>query len=755
MQILEFNVMNYRIAQEVSLTQCEQLNVLIGKNNSGKSTLLNAIHEFFAVLGKGSLVFLEDSHTTLLGDCHNRKHNTPISFELKGVVASSAIRNIAPSVRDTARRFGIDTTSQRLSFSISIRKIAYPYPFTYISSASFSNSLDVANRRPIFHVEPDLAIHMAEQLSDLQVFRSQIQVLELLKDRLTESQWDSLLYDCRIKDPLDSAQFADFVNLFPEANRSFLRNFLLASIRTRDYFPNLLSTIEHAIDERISKGRSLSSSIEDAPLQCVMSGSKEFLDLVTSLISIVANAKVHYLKDRRKPIGRSEAVQLIELKLNRDGARNVERLQRAVQEVLGVHLDAFLASGQLNDRQAELDVDEFLADLNGAGIREALRLILDVELTSPDVILLEEPEVHLHPSLETSLMQYIKSISRRCQVFMTTHSTNFIDMSEMRNVYLAKKLGSKCDVSLLSPDSVSEQVPVELGIKPSALFLYERIIFVEGVTDELILRTLAATLHRTFNPATTGFITMDGCRNLNYYANETTLRFLRKRNIELIFLIDMDERDASDIEKIRNTLAGNANLHVLKRRELENYLLAPRAICELVSEKIMSHNLEKQKQDPPNVEFIEKILDECAEELKLLTVSKRVTHRVQLEAINEMPKKLDTSTNDAEEAIRKYFSEKSSAFSRAAGDIDQKIKVCLAEVEGDWQTKKFEIVPGDELLDAVFSRCGVRFRKNRDGPRLAKKLEEKEIPDELRRLLFALCDSPRLSDSGGPEFLRR
>ncbi len=39
-------------------------------------------------------------------------------------------------------------------------------------------------------------------------------------------------------------------------------------------------------------------------------------------------------------------------------------------------------------------------EANGAGIREALRIILDLELERPAFALIEEPEVHLHPGLE-------------------------------------------------------------------------------------------------------------------------------------------------------------------------------------------------------------------------------------------------------------------------------------------------------------------------------------------------------------------
>ncbi|HKB42726.1 MAG TPA: AAA family ATPase, partial [Gemmataceae bacterium] len=127
--------------------------------------------------------------------------------------------------------------------------------------------------------------------------------------------------------------------------------------------------------------------------------------------------------------------------------------QNTVENLLGVQIDAFQSeadsrvvdpSGLQRSRRrpessAELDIDDFLADVNGSGIREALRIILDYEFERPQVLLVEEPELHLHPALETSMMRYLKGITSDCQVIITTHSTNFLDTAEMRNVYLVSK----------------------------------------------------------------------------------------------------------------------------------------------------------------------------------------------------------------------------------------------------------------------------------------------------------------------------
>jgi putative ATP-dependent endonuclease of OLD family len=85
--------------------------------------------------------------------------------------------------------------------------------------------------------------------------------------------------------------------------------------------------------------------------------------------------------------------------------------------------------------------------------------------------------------------------------------------------------------------------------------------------------------------------------------------------------------------------------------------------------------------------------------------------------------------------------------SRLADEIDRRIQ-SLVEIEilgeaerqhvdSTWE-KKLDIVPGDELLDCVCKTFGVRFKKRRDGARLAHLLEVTEISPELVDLLRRL-----------------
>jgi putative ATP-dependent endonuclease of the OLD family len=128
-------------------------------------------------------------------------------------------------------------------------------------------------------------------------------------------------------------------------------------------------------------------------------------------------------------------------------------------------------------------------------------------------------------------------------------------------------------------------IPRELGIRLSSVFMFDRLVFVEGDTDETILRELSALLGVNLSSANVGFIPIEGARNLAHYAADATLSFLTKRQVRMWFLLDRDEKDEIDIKKLAGRLGSRAKLVVLQRREIENYLLCPRAIAEFIGYK--------------------------------------------------------------------------------------------------------------------------------------------------------------------------
>ncbi len=156
----------------------------------------------------------------------------------------------------------------------------------------------------------------------------------------------------------------------------------------------------------------------------------------------------------------------------------------------------------------------------------------------------EEPELYLHPQAQRALFDSFVNLSETgSQVILCTHSSNLISMDKHKSIYIIKKeneqTGSKvtqCEEDLFDGNQKSEW-NLSYWINPDRgeLFFAEKVILVEGQTDKVVIPALANQLG-IFKYSYT-IIDCGSKQNIPLY-----IRLLNKFSIPYVAVYDKDHQ---------------------------------------------------------------------------------------------------------------------------------------------------------------------------------------------------------------------
>jgi len=136
---------------------------------------------------------------------------------------------------------------------------------------------------------------------------------------------------------------------------------------------------------------------------------------------------------------------------------------------------------------------------------------------------IEEPENHLHPSLQREIFRYFLSLANEAQVLLCTHSAVFASKPEITAVYIVSKNEEGSTQVEPIDESNINRIIEELGVRASDMLDYDVVAFVEGAADVKIFSALARCIN-TSPEFHVGFIDSEGWNSMAYYANARVLR---------------------------------------------------------------------------------------------------------------------------------------------------------------------------------------------------------------------------------------
>lgn len=214
----------------------------------------------------------------------------------------------------------------------------------------------------------------------------------------------------------------------------------------------------------------------------------------------------------------------------------------------------------------------------------------------PALILMEDPEIYLHPQLQKISSQILYRLSKKSQVIFTTHSPNLLFQFHSRQI--RQVVLNSNGYSAIRQHTNLSVILDDLGYSASDLMNVDFVFIVEGKQDKsrlpLLLEKYYGEIKQTDGRLSRiSIITTNSCTNIKTYAN---LKYMNQIYLKDQFLMIRDG-DGKDREQLIHALCQyyhnrsledfdslprvtEKNVLVLKYYSFENYFLNPKIMVQ-------------------------------------------------------------------------------------------------------------------------------------------------------------------------------
>ncbi|HUU93000.1 MAG TPA: AAA family ATPase [Phycisphaerae bacterium] len=231
--------------------------------------------------------------------------------------------------------------------------------------------------------------------------------------------------------------------------------------------------------------------------------------------------------------------------------------------------------------------------LQGSGFLQIMQLLAAIYrcCDHSKVILLDEPDAHLHPTLQVQVANILREIAQEegLQIILATHSTSIIRAVEPNEVVPVSKTLKKC-VALKSTDEVEGAIADRLDNYTLArAAVAQRLVYVEDEKHELLKALDEACGTKLFSGVNTvPILVAHGKDDPIPFRIADALSQVTGTSISVHFLRDRDGLPDEWCERLEEyARSKNVTLHLWPFHELENAVLSLdflHSMCSCVAE---------------------------------------------------------------------------------------------------------------------------------------------------------------------------
>lgn len=337
----------------------------------------------------------------------------------------------------------------------------------------------------------------------------------------------------------------------------------------------------------------------------------------------------------------------------------------------------------------------------GSGLQMWLQIMWFLARSkNSDTIILDEPDVYMHPDLQVKVFRIIKN--KFPQLIIATHSVEIIneaDVSELAYINKESKI-IKYSTDLIGAQSIVDQIGGSLNLALVKLGAAKKCIFVEG-DDIKILDSIYKNIYVESIRSILDYpiIKIGGFSNFNIAKNISDfLNTHANSSIKCYCILDRDYYKNEIFEELyASAEKSNLDLHIWKRKEIENYLLDPKILFKAI-------NILELEYDE-FLKFYEKLLDVEKDEVEANLASKS----------QEYNKKENIKTHLL--------------------DIKKEVQKKWTSIEN-----KVELVSGKIFLSKIISAVKLEYGKSLTKYKILKVINKENINEEIKSIINKLMD---------------
>lgn len=371
--------------------------------------------------------------------------------------------------------------------------------------------------------------------------------------------------------------------------------------------------------------------------------------------------------------------------------------------------------GPATDRSLRLMVrdESYVAEVGtmGHGLQMWLQTIWFLSrMPNTATVILDEPDVYMHPDLQRRLIRYVRDRFR--QTVVTTHSVEIVSEVPSDDILIVdrRQSQSRYATSLPAVQRMVDHVGSVHNLQLARLWSARRCLLVEGDDFQVL-----CDLYDAFFPddrdglATSPNMSIGGWGGWNYAVGSSMLlKNAGGENIRVYCILDSDYHTPEQInERLAQAESHQVDLHIWSRKELENYLLVAPVIARTIAAR----------------------------------AALRVVPPTEAEVATQLSAICDHLRDDVFDAIATEI----RAHNRELGQGGAN-KLARTFLDDRWKTPdgRLAVIPGKTALSRLSQWCQEQFAVSLNPSAIARQFRAKDFAPELQSVLQAIASCASL-----------